>query len=37
MNNFTGDLIGALRDEYDGDDLGKIRNFLSSKGITSGI
>ncbi len=37
MNNFTGDLIGALRDEYDGDDLGKIRNFFSSKGITSGI
>ena len=37
MNNFTGDLIGALRDEYDGDDLGKIRNFFSSKGIISGI
>lgn len=37
MNNFTGDLIGALRDEYEGDDLGKIRNFFSSKGITSGI
>lgn len=37
FNNFTGDLIGALRDEYDGEDLNKIRNFFSSKGITSGI
>lgn len=37
FNNFTGDLIGALRDEYEGGDLDKIRNFFNSKGITSGI
>lgn len=37
MNNYTGDLVGALRDEYEGEDLNKIRNFFSSKGITSGI
>jgi hypothetical protein len=37
LNNFTGDLIGALRDEYKGDDLQKIRNFFNNKGINTGI
>lgn len=37
LNNFTGDLIGALRDEYEGEDLQKIRNFFTTKGINTGI
>jgi hypothetical protein len=37
FNNYVGDLVGALRDEYDGDDLQKIRNFFNTKGITTGI
>jgi len=37
FNNFNGDLIGALRDEYEGDDLQKIRNFFTNKGINTGI
>jgi hypothetical protein len=37
FNNFVGDLVGALRDEYDGDDLQKIRNFFTNKGINTGI
>jgi hypothetical protein len=37
FNNFNGDLIGALRDEYEGDDLQKIRNFFNNKGINTGI
>ena len=37
FNNYVGDLVGSLRDEYDGDDLQKIRNFFNTKGITTGI
>jgi hypothetical protein len=37
FNNFVGDLVGALRDEYEGDDLQKIRNFFNNKGINTGI
>jgi len=37
FNNYNGDLIGALRDEYEGDDLQKIRNFFATKQITTGI
>ena len=37
FNNFVGDLVGALRDEYKGDDLQKIRNFFTNKGINTGI
>ena len=37
FNNYNGNLVGALRDEYDADDLQKIRNFFATKGITNGI
>ena len=37
FNNFVGDLVGALRDEYEGEDLQKIRNFFTNKGINTGI
>lgn len=37
FNNYNGDLIGALRDEYEGNDLQKIRNFFATKQITTGI
>ena len=37
FNNFVGDLVGALRDEYEGEDLQKIRNFFNNKGINTGI
>jgi hypothetical protein len=37
FNNFVGDLVGALRNEYQGEDLQKIRNFFNNKGINTGI
>ena len=37
FNNYNGDLIGALRDEYEGNDLQEIRNFFATKQITTGI
>jgi hypothetical protein len=37
FNNYNGNLVGALRDEYDSDDLQKIRNFFATKGITNAI
>jgi hypothetical protein len=39
FDDYTGDLPGALNDEYKGSqsDMTKLRNFFATKGITSGI
>ena len=39
INDYTGDLVGSLNDEYgeSQEDITKLRNFFATKGITSGI
>lgn len=39
FNNYTGDLVGALNDEYgdDEEDMNKLRNFFATKGISNAI
>jgi len=39
FNNYTGDLVGALNDEYgdDEEDMNKLRNFFATKGIKNAI
>jgi hypothetical protein len=39
FNNYTGDLVGALNDEYGDDeaDMNKLRNFFATKGISNAI